>query len=69
MLAPLLDALRRRSSLSCFRRDAGDGDTIGPFKSGLYHLCVNIPTLEAVPVYLENVNRILPKGEYLPLPC
>jgi 1-acyl-sn-glycerol-3-phosphate acyltransferase len=40
----------------------------GPFKSGLFHLAKERPTLEFVPVYLENLNRILPKGEFLPVP-
>jgi 1-acyl-sn-glycerol-3-phosphate acyltransferase len=39
-----------------------------PFKSGLYHLCRLRPELELVPVYLANMNRILPKGEFLPVP-
>jgi 1-acyl-sn-glycerol-3-phosphate acyltransferase len=39
-----------------------------PFKSGLYHLCRLKPNLELVPVYLANMNRILPKGEVLPVP-
>ncbi|MGH7676929.1 MAG: lysophospholipid acyltransferase family protein [Gemmatimonadaceae bacterium] len=39
-----------------------------PFKSGLYHLCRLKPGLELVPVYLANMNRILPKGEALPVP-
>jgi 1-acyl-sn-glycerol-3-phosphate acyltransferase len=43
------------------------GDLL-PFKSGLYHLCRMKPGLELVPVYLANMNRILPKGEVLPVP-
>jgi 1-acyl-sn-glycerol-3-phosphate acyltransferase len=39
-----------------------------PFKSGLYHLLKLKPDLEIVPVYLANMNRILPKGEVLPVP-
>jgi 1-acyl-sn-glycerol-3-phosphate acyltransferase len=39
-----------------------------PFKSGMYHLAVRKPTLLFVPVYLANMNRILPKGEVLPVP-
>mgnify|MGYP002079914918 FL=1 len=46
----------------------GDGRDVQPFKSGLYHLCRARPDLELIPVYLENLNRVLPKGEYLPLP-
>lgn len=38
------------------------------FKSGLFHLAKQRPQVEFVPVYLENLNRILPKGEILPVP-
>jgi 1-acyl-sn-glycerol-3-phosphate acyltransferase len=41
---------------------------IGPFKSGLYHLSRMKPETELIPVHLENLNRILPKGEALPVP-
>jgi len=44
-----------------------DGE-VRPFKSGLYHLCRMKPGLALVPVYLANMNRILPKGEMLPVP-
>ena len=46
----------------------GKGDEIGAFKSGIYHLVSKKPDLQCVPVYLENLNRVLPKGEILPLP-
>jgi 1-acyl-sn-glycerol-3-phosphate acyltransferase len=46
----------------------GTGDEISPFKSGLYHLARKKPDVELVPVYLDNMNRILPKGEALPVP-
>jgi 1-acyl-sn-glycerol-3-phosphate acyltransferase len=38
------------------------------FKSGLYYLSKKKPDLELVPVYIENVNRVLPRGEFLPVP-
>ena len=38
------------------------------FKSGLYHLAKKRPELELVPVYIDNVNRVMPKGEFLPVP-
>ena len=41
---------------------------VGPFQAGLFHLCRERPDIEAVPVHLLNLNRILPKGEILPLP-
>ncbi len=44
------------------------GEEIGEFKSGLYYLCKKRPELEAVPVYIDNMNRILPRGQVLPVP-
>ena len=46
----------------------GTGEEVGPFKSGLYHLCQQRPELRLVPAYLSNLNRILPKGEVIPVP-
>ena len=46
----------------------GDGETIRPFKSGIYHLAKKNPELELVPIYLDNMNRILPRGVVLPVP-
>ena len=39
-----------------------------PFKSGLYHLANSRPTVELVPVWINNLNRVLPKGEIIPVP-
>jgi 1-acyl-sn-glycerol-3-phosphate acyltransferase len=44
------------------------GETIGEFKSGLYYLAKKRPELELIPVYINNMNRILPRGEFLPVP-
>lgn len=38
------------------------------FKSGLFYLAKKRPDLELIPVYIDNVNRIMPKGEFLPVP-
>jgi 1-acyl-sn-glycerol-3-phosphate acyltransferase len=46
----------------------GSGGAPGPFKSGLFHLARVRPDLELIPVSLDNLNRILPKGEVLPVP-
>jgi 1-acyl-sn-glycerol-3-phosphate acyltransferase len=43
-------------------------DETGEFKSGLYYLAKKRPDLELVPVYIDNLNRVLPRGEYLPVP-
>jgi len=41
---------------------------VGDFKSGLYYLSKKRPELELIPVYINNMNRILPRGEFLPVP-
>jgi 1-acyl-sn-glycerol-3-phosphate acyltransferase len=46
---------------------SADGE-IQEFKSGLYYLAKKRPDLELVPVYLDNMNRVLPRGEVLPVP-
>ncbi len=46
----------------------GDGQEIGDFKSGLYYLAKKRPDLELIPVHLDNMNRILPRGQVLPVP-
>jgi len=47
-------------------RSAG-GETT-EFKSGLYHLAKRYPEIPLVPVQLENLSRILPKGSLLLVP-
>jgi 1-acyl-sn-glycerol-3-phosphate acyltransferase len=44
------------------------GEEMAEFKSGLYYLGKKRPDLELVPVYIDNLNRVLPRGEYLPVP-
>lgn len=39
-----------------------------PFKSGLYRLALARPAVEMVPVWIANLNRVLPKGELIPVP-
>ena len=41
---------------------------MGEFKSGLYYLAKKRPDLELLPVYIDNLNRVMPKGEFLPVP-
>jgi 1-acyl-sn-glycerol-3-phosphate acyltransferase len=44
------------------------GPDLDTFKSGLYYLCKKRPDLELVPVHIDNLNRVLPRGEFLPVP-
>jgi 1-acyl-sn-glycerol-3-phosphate acyltransferase len=65
----MAEALDDRHSLILFPEGTrGPGEDLAPFRSGLYHLCHARPAVEVVPVYLENLNRILPKGHLLPVP-
>jgi len=41
---------------------------VGEFKSGLYYLAKKRPEIELVPVHIDNLNRVLPRGEFLPVP-
>jgi 1-acyl-sn-glycerol-3-phosphate acyltransferase len=65
----LVEALEQHHSLIIFPEGTrGRGGEIGPFKSGIYHLWSKRPDVQFVPVYLANLNRVLPKGEVLPVP-
>jgi len=58
-----------RDSLIVFPEGGrSSGPDVGEFKSGLYYLCKRRPDLELVPVHIDNMNRILPRGEVLPVP-
>lgn len=65
----MADDIGHRQSLIVFPEGTrGVNGEVGSFKSGLYHLSRLRPGAELIPVYLENLNRILPKGEVLPVP-
>ena len=65
----MVQSLDNRHSLILFTEGTrGAGEDLAPFRSGLYHLCRTRPEIEVIPVYLENLNRILPKGHLLPVP-
>jgi 1-acyl-sn-glycerol-3-phosphate acyltransferase len=68
-LEEILNGMGNRYSLIVFPEGTRNpGPEVGPFRSGLYHLARHRPDVELVPVYIDNMNRILPKGEYLPVP-
>ncbi|MCP4071849.1 MAG: 1-acyl-sn-glycerol-3-phosphate acyltransferase [Hyphomicrobiales bacterium] len=39
-----------------------------PFKPGLFHLASARPDIDMVPVWIENLNRVMPKGALVPIP-
>lgn len=65
----MLDEMADKYSIIVFPEGGrSDGTKIGDFKSGLYYLCKKKPELELIPIYIDNMNRILPRGTYLPVP-
>lgn len=68
-LTLMSDVLEQGQSLLLFPEGTRNSSaTIGEFKGGLYHLARKFPQVELVPVYLENLNRVLPKGTKLAVP-
>jgi len=69
-IAMMAAALDQKSSLILFpegTRNTGE-EPLLPFKSGLYHLAKARPDVELVPIWIENLNRVMPKGEFVPIP-
>jgi 1-acyl-sn-glycerol-3-phosphate acyltransferase len=68
-LEPLADALRQGDSLVIFpegtRSNKGEPQA---FKSGLYHLAEQFPDVQLIPAWIDNVQRVMPKGEVVPVP-
>ena len=65
----MLEAMGDSESLILFPEGTrGAGEEVATFKSGLYYLCQQRSGLRLIPAYLHNLNRILPKGEFLPVP-
>ena len=68
-LEPLVDALKAGDSLVIFPEGTrSNKDEPQPFKSGLYHLAEQFPGVQLIPAWIDNVQRVMPKGEVVPVP-
>jgi 1-acyl-sn-glycerol-3-phosphate acyltransferase len=68
-LQPLIDALDSGDSLILFPEGTrGHDEDPQPFKSGLYNLAQRFPGVVLVPAWIHNVQRVMPKGEVIPVP-
>ena len=68
-LQPLADALASGDSLVIFPEGTrGHAEEPQPFKAGLYNLALKFPDAVLVPAWINNVQRVMPKGEVVPVP-
>lgn len=68
-VAQMTEALAEGSSLILFPEGTRNAEPdLLPFKPGLFHLAEARPDVPLVPVWIENLDRVLPKGEVVPLP-
>ena len=68
-LEPLVEALMHGDSLVIFPEGTRSSkDEPMPFKTGLYHLARQFPDVQLVPTWIDNVQRVMPKGEVVPVP-
>jgi 1-acyl-sn-glycerol-3-phosphate acyltransferase len=69
-VAQMAAALDEGASLILFpegKRNSGP-EPLLPFKSGLFHLATSRPEVDLVPVFVHNLNHVMPKGEVIPVP-
>lgn len=70
VLAPLRAALAEGAVLILFPEGTRGPavDEIGHLKSGVAHLAHDFPQTPVIPVWLQGVGRVLPKGAHVPAP-
>ncbi|MDR3345763.1 MAG: 1-acyl-sn-glycerol-3-phosphate acyltransferase [Campylobacteraceae bacterium] len=68
-LKPILEALKEGYSIIIFPEGTRNReDTLLSFKAGIYLLAKENIDIEIVPIWLDNLKRVMPKGHFIPLP-
>jgi 1-acyl-sn-glycerol-3-phosphate acyltransferase len=68
-LAPLMEALSNGDSVIIFPEGTrGFEAEPAAFKAGLYNLAEKFPSVALIPAWINNVQRVMPKGEVIPVP-
>ena len=68
-LEPLIEALNNGDSIILFPEGTrGNQEEPQSFKSGIYNLAQKFPHVVLVPAWINNVQRVMPKGEVVPVP-
>ena len=68
-LQPLAEALQAGDSLILFPEGTrGHAEEPQAFKAGLYNLAQRFPQVVLVPAWIDNIQRVMPKGEVVPVP-
>ena len=69
-IAIMLDVLDKGDTLIIFPEGTRNmtEERLLRFRSGLYNLSIARPEVELVPCWIENMSRVLPKGQFLPVP-
>lgn len=66
----MLEPLHKGESLILFREGARtiSDQLLLLFRSGIYHLAAERRDVQCVPVWIENLSRVMPKREFTPIP-